>query len=64
MVGTIAELHFTPTMQTLKNLLQENKDPEKIYVTGNTAIDALKTTVRKEYDSRCSSGRKMQGSYC
>lgn len=51
MVGTIAELHFTPTMQTLKNLLQENKDPEKIYVTGNTAIDALKTTVRKEYDS-------------
>lgn len=51
MVGTIAELHFTPTMQSLKNLLQENKDPEKIYVTGNTAIDALKTTVRKEYDS-------------
>ena len=51
MVGTIAELHFTPTMQSLKNLLQENKDPEKIYVTGNTAIDALKTTVRKEYDN-------------
>lgn len=51
MVGTIAELHFTPTMQSLKNLLQENKDPEKIYVTGNTAIDALRTTVRKEYDS-------------
>ena len=51
MVGDIAELHFTPTMQSLKNLLQENKDPEKIYVTGNTAIDALKTTVKKEYDS-------------
>lgn len=51
MVGTIAELHFTPTMQSLKNLLQENKDPEKIYVTGNTAIDALRTTVKKEYDS-------------
>ena len=51
MVGTIAELHFTPTMQSLKNLLQENKDPEKIYVTGNTAIDALRTTVRKEYDN-------------
>ena len=51
MVGNIAELHFTPTMQSLKNLLQENKDPEKIYVTGNTAIDALKTTVKKEYDS-------------
>lgn len=51
MVGNIAELHFTPTMQSLKNLLQENKDPEKIYVTGNTAIDALKTTVKKEYNS-------------
>ena len=32
MVGNIAELHFTPTMQSLKNLLQENKDPEKIYL--------------------------------
>lgn len=51
MVGNLAELHFTPTMQSLKNLLQENKDPEKIFVTGNTAIDALKTTVKKEYDS-------------
>lgn len=51
MVGNIAELHFTPTMLSLKNLLQENKDPEKIFVTGNTAIDALKTTVKKEYDS-------------
>ena len=51
MVGNIAELHFTPTMQSLKNLLQENKDPEKIYVTGKTAIDALKTTVKKEYNS-------------
>lgn len=51
MVSNIAELHFTPTMSSLKNLLQENKDPEKIFVTGNTAIDALKTTVKEEYDS-------------
>lgn len=51
MVSSIAELHFTPTMQSQKNLLRENKDPGKIYVTGNTAIDALKTTVRKEYHS-------------
>ena len=50
-VSCIAELHFTPTMQSLKNLLQENKDPGKIFVTGNTSIDALKTTVKKEYDS-------------
>ena len=47
MVSNIAELHFTPTMSSLKNLLQENKDPEKIFVTGNTAIDALKTTVKE-----------------
>ncbi len=51
MTGCIAELHFAPTMQSRKNLLQENKDPGKIYVTGNTAIDALKTTVKEEYDS-------------
>ena len=49
MTGCIAELHFAPTMQSRKNLLQENKDPGKIYVTGNTAIDALKTTVREDY---------------
>ena len=48
MVSNIAELHFTPTMSSLKNLLQENKDPEKIFVTGNTAIDALKTTVNTQ----------------
>lgn len=51
MVGNIAEIHFTPTMSSLKNLLQENKAPERIFVTGNTAIDALKTTVRPDYDS-------------
>ena len=60
MVGNLAELHFTPTMQSLKNLLQENKDPEKIFVTGNTAIDALKTTVKKE--ARCCSGPVITGS--
>lgn len=62
LVGNIAELHFTPTMQSLKNLLQENKDPERIYVTGNTAIDALRTTVRETYDSdvlRWANGRKI-----
>ncbi|MCZ0068526.1 UDP-N-acetylglucosamine 2-epimerase (non-hydrolyzing) [Bacillus sonorensis] len=47
--GVIADLHFAPTETSKQNLLEENKDPEQIYVTGNTAIDALKTTVRDDY---------------
>ena len=49
MVGVMADMHFAPTENSKKSLLQENKLEEKIYVTGNTAIDALATTVRKDY---------------
>ncbi len=48
-VGLIANLHFAPTKKAKDNLISEGKNPETIFVTGNTAIDALKTTVRKEY---------------
>ena len=48
-VGIIAAYHFAPTELSRENLLKEGKKPETIYVTGNTAIDALKTTVRKDY---------------
>ena len=48
-VGIIAAYHFAPTELSKENLLKEGKKPETIYVTGNTAIDALKTTVRKDY---------------
>ncbi|WP_236823153.1 non-hydrolyzing UDP-N-acetylglucosamine 2-epimerase [Bhargavaea massiliensis] len=48
-VGIIAKYHFAPTDLTKGNLLKEGKDPSTIYVTGNTAIDALKTTVRDDY---------------
>ncbi len=48
-VGIVARYHFAPTELSRNNLLQEGKMPESIYVTGNTAIDALKTTVRKDY---------------
>lgn len=51
LVGVLADLHFAPTEQSRQNLLREGKRPESIYVTGNTAIDALKTTVTSEYDS-------------
>ncbi|MEK3807011.1 MULTISPECIES: non-hydrolyzing UDP-N-acetylglucosamine 2-epimerase [Metabacillus] len=47
--GVIADLHFAPTNKAEQNLLQENKKGETIYITGNTAIDALKTTVKEEY---------------
>lgn len=49
MVGVMADMHFAPTENSKKSLLKEGKKPETIYVTGNTAIDALKTTVNKEY---------------
>lgn len=49
--GIIAKYHFAPTKDSKTNLLKEGKNEEDIYVTGNTAIDALKTTVREEYES-------------
>ena len=48
-VGLVAKYHFSPTELSRENLLREGKDPETIFVTGNTAIDALKTTVRADY---------------
>lgn len=49
LTGVIADLHFAPTVQAEKHLLAENIPKESIYITGNTAIDALKTTVREGY---------------
>ena len=48
-VGIVARYHFAPTELSRQNLLREGKKPNHIFVTGNTAIDALKTTVRREY---------------
>lgn len=48
-VGIIAKYNFAPTELSKENLLKEGKNPNSIYVTGNTAIDALKTTVRDDY---------------
>lgn len=48
-VSLISRYHFAPTQTARENLLREGKTEESIYVTGNTAIDALKTTVRKDY---------------
>ena len=48
-VSIISQYNFAPTEFSKNNLLKEGKKEETIYVTGNTAIDALKTTVRDEY---------------
>jgi UDP-N-acetylglucosamine 2-epimerase (non-hydrolysing) len=49
-VGNIADIHFAPTEMSRENLLKEGKKNETIVVTGNTAIDALQTTVCEEYN--------------
>lgn len=51
MVGVMADMPFAPTQNSKQSLLKENKDEKKIYVTGNTAIDALATTVKENYEN-------------
>ena len=48
-VSIISQYNFAPTEFSRQNLVNEGKKPDTIYVTGNTAIDALKTTVRRDY---------------
>lgn len=47
--GIIADMHFAPTQISKNNLLSEGKNEDSIYITGNTAIDALSTTVKSNY---------------
>ena len=48
-VSIISQYNFAPTERAKDNLISEGKNPETIWVTGNTVIDALKTTVREDY---------------
>lgn len=50
LVGTFADIHFAPTEGNVKNLLSEGIENEKIYLTGNTVIDALLEVVKEEYE--------------
>ena len=50
LTGVIADMHFSPTEKNKSNLLKENVSEDAIYITGNTVIDALKTTVRADYE--------------
>lgn len=49
MVDCLTDMYFAPTSVSKENLLKENIDESKIYVTGNTVIDAMKTTISKNY---------------
>ena len=51
-VGIVAKYNFAPTELSKANLLKEGKNPDSIFVTGNTAIDALKTTIRADYSHK------------
>ena len=48
-VSIVSEYNFAPTEKAKNNLLKEGKNPDKIWITGNTVIDALKTTVKEDY---------------
>lgn len=49
LTGCIADLHFAPTHNNFQNLIKEGVNPDSIHITGNTAIDALRTTVLNDY---------------
>lgn len=65
LTGRIAELHFAPTENNKNNLLRENIN-KNVFVTGNTVIDAFKTTVREHYEFKDESLRKvnLKGKRC
>ena len=49
MVGVVADMHFSPTEASAQNLIDEGKNEDSIYITGNTVIDAMAYTVKKNY---------------
>lgn len=59
LTGVLADFHFCPTRSNKTNLLREGVNEKSIYITGNTVIDALKTTVKKDYIFKNESLRKI-----
>ena len=51
MVDCMTDMYFAPTQLSKQNLISENIDASKIYVTGNTAIDAMSTTIKDDYNN-------------
>ena len=61
-VSAMADMNFAPTAKSRDNLLREGRRPESIFVTGNTAIDAMRTTVRPDYEDELTAwaaGRRL-----
>ena len=59
LTGAIADLHFAPTNISKENLLKENIMEENIFITGNTSVDCVKTTVEKDYKFSCQELNKI-----
>ena len=63
LTDVIADIYFAPTIESKQNLLKENHPEENIFVTGNTAIDALKQTIKEDYNhpvlDNIASGNKL-----
>jgi len=50
-IGIVSQYHFAPTKRAAENLINEGKNPKDIYITGNTVIDAMQTTVRDDFEN-------------
>ena len=63
LTGRIAAMNFSPTQRNFDNLIKENVSEDSIYITGNTVIDALKTTVKEnyEFENECLKNLDFQG---
>ena len=53
LTGAMADLHFAPTITSQENLLKENISKSSIFITGNTSVDCVKTTIEKNYTFTC-----------
>ncbi|MDO5018772.1 MAG: UDP-N-acetylglucosamine 2-epimerase (non-hydrolyzing) [Lagierella massiliensis] len=51
-ISSLADLHFAPTEKAKENLLTEGIEESRVFITGNTVIDALKTTITKDYHNQ------------
>jgi UDP-N-acetylglucosamine 2-epimerase (non-hydrolysing) len=62
LTGVIADQHYTPTIDSLKNLLIENVPPESVFVTGNSVIDAL-TSISERIDSKVEMNNELASQF-
>lgn len=61
LTGIVADFHFAPTESSAAYLIKEGKDKKNVYITGNTAIDALKSTVSNRYYNELLSSIEKRG---